>query len=249
MASLLFYQNPVGLNKDTHKDLKIDPSQSSFDFAKKTNSVVIAGVEFTEAAKEYPIVFAEAGDSWVPVVLLGLRNEENLFVKDDGGWDCKYVPAFVRRYPFVLAEGGEKDQQVVCIDEAYVGFNRETGDALFKEDGEATEFLSKAINFLEEYQRQYARTELFIKRLKEYDLLISLNAQIDMTSGQKFALSGLLVVDEKKLLALEDEKALDMFRSGELAWIYCHLMSMGNMNRLVERMGKLLPQNTSEASA
>ena len=87
MANLQFYKNPVPLNKNEHKDKKISSLGQSFMFAEKTNSVILAGVEFTEAAKEYPIVFTQAGDKIVPVALLGLRNEENLYVGANGAWD------------------------------------------------------------------------------------------------------------------------------------------------------------------
>jgi len=70
-------------------------------------------------------------------------------------------------------------------------------------------------------------------------LLMSLNAKVDMADGQQFSLTGLLIVDEKKLLALDDDKALELFKSGELAWLYCHLMSMGNMAELVNKMANL----------
>jgi hypothetical protein len=70
-------------------------------------------------------------------------------------------------------------------------------------------------------------------------LLMSLNAKVDMADGQQFSLTGLLIVDEKKLLALDDDKALELFKSGELAWLYCHLMSMGNMTELVNKMANL----------
>ena len=106
MANLLFYKNPVPLNKNDHKDKKISSIGRNFMFAGETNSVILAGVEFSEAAKEYPIVFTQAGDKVVPVALLGLRNEENLFVDGKGGWDGRYIPSFVRRYPFILAETG-----------------------------------------------------------------------------------------------------------------------------------------------
>ncbi|MFT7245916.1 MAG: hypothetical protein ACI82A_003287 [Candidatus Azotimanducaceae bacterium] len=235
MTSLLFYDKPVALNKSAHKDLKIKASAADFSFATETNSVILAGVEFTEAAKEYPIVFAQAGDSMVPVALLGLRNAENLFVDAKGQWDAKYIPAFVRRYPFVLAETAEEGQRMVCIDEGFSGFGDKEGEALFENDA-PTPVLQQAIDFLEEYQRQYIRTERFIKRLKELDLLMALNAKVDMADGQTFALTGLMVVDEKKLLDLEDAKALDFFKSGELAWVYCHLMSLGNMARMIDRI-------------
>ncbi|MBV1877094.1 MAG: SapC family protein [Pseudomonadales bacterium] len=249
MASLLFYNKPVALNKTIHKDVKISTGSNNFSFAAETNSVILAGVEFTQAAKEYPIVFAKAGDGMVPVALLGLRNEENLFLTKEGVWEAKYVPAFIRRYPFVLAESKEPGQRMVCIDESYSGFEDKEGEPLFQADGEPAPILQQAIEFLEEYQKQYIRTERFIQRLQENDLLMPLNAKIDMVDGQQFALTGLLAVDEQKLLALSDEKALELFKSGELAWVYCHLMSMGNMAALVDRIAKLDTPETTEGAS
>lgn len=240
MADLLFYEKPVALNKVDHKNIRIRPQNNDYGFARRTNSVILAGVEFSEAAKEYPVVFAKSDDTdkVVPVALLGLRNEENLYVDASGAWDARYIPAFVRRYPFVLAETGQEGQRMVCIDESFSGFNDDEGEALF-DAGEPTPLLKQAIDFLEEYQRQYVRTETFIERLEENDLLVSLNARVDLVSGRQFALGGLLVVDEKKLLQLPDDKALALFRAGELAWVYCHLMSLGCMSRMVDRIAAL----------
>ena len=128
MADLLFYQKPIPLNKNEHRAKKIKSQPNNFEFASKTNSVILAGVEFSEAAKEYPIVFAMSGVCALPVALLVLLNNYNLFIIDDVSWDAKYIPAFVRRYPFVLADTGESGQRVVCIDEDYAGFNDSEGD-------------------------------------------------------------------------------------------------------------------------
>ncbi|MDA1300832.1 MAG: SapC family protein [Proteobacteria bacterium] len=236
MANLLFYKKPVALNKQTHKGMHLKSMENNFSFARDTNSVILAGVEFSEAAKDYPIVFAKSGDSIVPVALLGLRNSENLFIQDDGSWDARYIPAFVRRYPFVLAAAGENSQQrVVCIDESYPGISEQEGQALFEGD-EPMALLKQAIGFLEEYQKQYVRTETFLRRLQALDLLVSLNAKVDLVDGQQFSMSGLLVVDEKKLLNLDDAKAIEFFRSGELSWVYCHLMSLGCLGGMVNRV-------------
>lgn len=235
MANLLFYDNPVALSKVEHRDTRIKISTGNFGFAAKTNSVILAGVEFTEAVKEYPIVFAQAGEKVVPIALLGLRNEENLYVDEKNNWDARYIPAFVRRYPFVLAETGEEGQRIVCIDESFSGFSSDTGEPLF-ENEEPTPLLQRAIEFLEEYQKQYLRTESFVNRLQEDDLLVSLNARVDMADGDQFQLSGLMAVDEQKMLQLSDEKALALYRSGELAWLYSHLISLGNMSSLVNRI-------------
>ncbi|MBF0401246.1 MAG: SapC family protein [Magnetococcales bacterium] len=238
MKQLLFYEEPVALNKERHRAFKIDSSGANFSFAKKTNSVIITGMEFVHIAKEYPVVFAKAGDRVIPLALLGLRNDENLFVNDTGRWDARYVPAFVRRYPFVLADSGDGNL-AVCIDEGFAGFNTERGVPLFDEAGEQAPLLENAIRFLKEYQGQNQRTELFVNRLQDMDLLTELTARAELAGGVKFSMGGLLVVDEKKLMELPQEKALELFRSGELGWIYAHLLSLSNMSRLAEILGKL----------
>ena len=245
MASLLFYEKPVALNKVAHKDMKIAPLGGDYSFAAKTNSVILAGIEFAEAAKEYPIVFTKtANDKYIPVALLGLRNEENLFVGEEGKWDSRYIPAFVRRYPFVLADAGNDADLTVCVDEAYAGLNTEDGQGLFAEDGEYTPLLQQAVDFLGEYQRQYKRTEMFLDKLGEMGLFTELTAKVNMVDGRQFALGGLQIVDERKLLGLDDSEAAKLFKTGELAWVYAHLISLSNMGRLVDR----LPADAAEAA-
>ncbi len=235
MANVMFYDKPVLLNRETHKAKKIAPNQG-FQFAAKANSLYVAGVEFMEACKEYPLVFTQVGQGKiVPVAILGLREGENLFVGRDHQWNATYVPVFVRRYPFVLAEL-EGQQMGVCIDEACTGLNEQTGEALFDSQGKNTPFLQGALGFLNRYQVEYQRTEQFCKRLKELDLLIEMNAKADLLDGTRFMVNGLMVVDERKLLKLSDAQALQVFRTGELSWIYSHLVSLTNLNRLMDKL-------------
>ena len=105
MSILLFYDNPIALNSETHRNLKIKPSGEGLKFSRKTNSVLLAGIEFPEACKHFPIVFAKVADQRVlPLAILGFRDLENLFVDAGGQWKSDYVPAYIRRYPFVLAK-------------------------------------------------------------------------------------------------------------------------------------------------
>lgn len=235
MSAMIFYEKPVLLSREAHKTKKI-VSSMGFAFARKANSLYIAGVELMEACKEYPIVFTKVGDEKVvPVVILGLREGENLFVSIDGKWNANYVPAFVRRYPFVLAE--LQDQKMgVCIDEGYVGFNEKDGEALFDSNGSSTPFLQNAVDFLNRYQTEYIRTDRFCQRLKDLGLLIEMNAKADLFDGTSFTVNGLMVVDERKLLQLTDAQALELYRSGEQSWIYAHLLSLSNLNRLVDKL-------------
>ena len=234
MSNVLFYNKPVAVNRDEHRTAKIGPV-SDFSFASKTNSVALTGVEFTEACKEYPIVFAQVGERKVPVALLGLRDDENLYVDSEGKWDDCYIPAFVRRYPFVLAES-EGDQFVVCIDESSKAFNAKDGQPLFDDGGVNTPFLDGALNFLNAYQAQMKRTEGFVKQLEDLGMFTEMSAKTELADGRKFLFNGLYVIDEQKLLTLKEKKAAELIKSGEAGWIYAHLISLSNMSRLVDRI-------------
>jgi len=237
VADGMYYEKPVLLHRDKHRTRKVLPSKD-FAFARKANSLYLAGVEFNEACKEYAIVFTRgAAGRIVPVVMVGLRSHENLFVDEQARWQGNYVPAFVRRYPFVLADLPGQGLGV-CIDEAFAGLNEREGEALFDAQGQDTPFLRNALEFLQLYQREYQRTEAFCQRLHEAGLLVEMDARADLVDGRSFTVNGLLVVDEKKLLALPDALALSLFRSGELHLVSMHLMSLSNMHKLVDRMAQ-----------
>ncbi|MBS1190978.1 MAG: SapC family protein [Rhodocyclaceae bacterium] len=238
MADLIFYNKVVSLDSRIHHDLRVNP-QGGYAFAAKTNSVPVVGIEFADTSREYPIAFVKAqGGVFLPVALLGLREDENLFVDGEGRWDARYIPAFVRRYPFVPAEA-EQGEVVICIDEAAACLNREEGEPLFAGD-QPSAYLQNMLNLMREYQAHAQRSQEFCKHLQENDLLVESNAQAQLPDGTAFNLSGLFVVDEKRLLALDKEKVHALFAQGELGLIYAHLMSLGNLQRLVEKLGTRL---------
>lgn len=236
MSDAVYYEKPVALDRDKHRKLRVRAT-GSYAFAGKANSLYLAGVEFNEACKEFAIVFTRVGSGrTVPVAMLGLRSHDNLFVDRQGKWDASYVPAFVRRYPFVLAELPGRAEKAVCVDEAFCGLNTSEGEALFDAKGQDTPFLRNALDFLERYQAEYLRTEAFCQRLEHAGLLVEMNAKADLVDGRSFTINGLLIVDEKKLMALPDAAALSLMRSGDLHLISMHLVSLSNMQKLVDRM-------------
>jgi SapC len=237
MANKEFYKNPVLLNRDTHRNKRIQ-SAPDYGFAAQANSLYLAAVEFADAAKEYPIVFTtQAGGRTVPMALLGLREDENLLLNAQGQWQGDYVPALIRRYPFVLAELGD-GKMGVCIDEGFSGLNETQGERLFDETGQDTPLLKQAVEFLNSYHREYLRTEAFCTALQEAGLLTPMDARAELTDGSKFLVNGLMVVDEKKLLAMPDDRALSMLRSGMLGWVYLHLASLTNLNKLLTKLAQ-----------
>jgi hypothetical protein len=238
MSDLVHYEKPVLLDRERHRRRRIRTG-ASFAFAREANSLYLAAAEFAEACKEYAIVFTrDATSRVIPVVMLGLRARENLHVDEAGAWRGRYIPAFVRRYPFVLAELPGQQALAVCIDESYAGVNDVDGEALFDADGRDTPFLRNALDFLGACQRESLRTEAFCRRLDEAAVLVEMNARADLVDGRTFSVGGLLVVDEKKLGALPDATALAMFRSGELHLVSMHLLSLSNMQQLVDRLAQ-----------
>lgn len=244
MSEMMFYERVVALNDQTHAKLKVRPA-SSFAYAAKTNSVPLLASEFFECAREYPIVFALGDTGPVPAALLGLREGENLYVDADGKWDARYVPAFVRRYPFVPGKGAQ-GELLVCIDEASPCFDSEQGDALFVA-GKPAAPLEHAMKFLAEFHQSAASTELLGRRLQELGLLRQADSVAQLNDGSQFRLNGLNVVDESKLRELRPDTVQELFGNGTLAVIYAHLMSLGNLGALADRLGRRSTQDTPTA--
>jgi len=237
LATLLFYQRPVPLNADVHRTVRLSPSDGSFSFCAKTNSVPLAAVEFFDTAREYTIAFTgQEGGPQFPIALVGVRQNENLFVSPEGRWKGRYVPAFVRRYPFVLAEKQDAEDFNVYLDEAYPGFGAPDGERLFTDQGEHTPLLKQALEFLSTYQGEIKRTRLFVERLQSLDLLVPRVLEVQRRGDAPLVLRGFSVVDEQRLQALDDAKLLDLTRSGLLAWVHAHLMSLGNVANLAEHL-------------
>ena len=237
MATLLFYQKPVQLNSDLHLKTRLGSLVGNFSFSKETNSIPLAAVEFFDTAREYPIAFTgKEGGALFPIALIGVRQNENLFVSPEGKWEGRYIPAFVRRYPFVLAEKQDAEDFNVYLDESYAGFGAADGERLFTDNGEHTPLLKQALEFLSTYQGEIKRTRLFVERLQALDLLIPRVLEVVRPNEQPMVLQGFSVVDEQRLSSLSDADLLELARSGLLAWIHAHLMSLGNVTALSERL-------------
>jgi hypothetical protein len=239
VAEVLFYERPVPLNRTQHKDLRLK-GIPSLKFAAGVHSVPLTGVEFPAAARDLPILFAgQSMDDAGPMALLGLRQNENLFVDADGQWAPNtYVPAFVRRYPFVLAEkpaDQEGDDFTVFLDEAYEGFGDKEGERLFKEDGSDSEMLTNAVNFLGEFQQHVGRTQWFMQQLRKHDLLEPRNIRLEK-DGKSINLNGLFVVNEEKLRGLDEKTSHEFLKEGVFGWIYAHLLSLANIDRVAQRL-------------
>jgi hypothetical protein len=233
MTTMLLYRDIKALNRDDHKGLKLKPARHC-EFAAASHLVPLAGLEFFQAARYYPIVFIGEGEQAMPIALLGLSDGHNSFLNADQQWKPNtYVPAFVRRYPFVLAQS-DQDNFTVCFDAAYEGWNEDEGRELFSADGQNSEFLNEMIQFLQNFTAEMDRTRVFVSLLNEMGLLANRTLRLTHDSGETFVLSDFLAVDEEQFSKLTDEQVLTLHKAGVLGWVYAHLMSLGNANQIFD---------------
>lgn len=236
-TQLMFYESAIPLSSQRHRGLSVKVG-GDYGFAGAANSAPVATVEMRQAAAEYVVVFAGQDEAVMPVVILGVEPGRNLFVKADGAWDAGYVPAFVRRCPFVFAGSGDSQTFTLCIDESFHGCNREgRGEQLFDADGERTRYLDTVLNFVKDYQLQHQLTQGFSKHLSDLGLLEPMQAQFTLPDGTQRNLTGFMAVNRTKLKALDRETLADLAVSDELELIYLHLHSLNNFSRMLQRMG------------
>ena len=235
-TQLLIYETAVPVSSGRHAKASVEAGKG-YGFARKINSVPLMAVEFPQAAADYAIVFASSGDALVPVVILGASKNENLYVNDDDSWKASYIPAFIRRYPFVFSSSEDGKTFTLCVDEAFQGLNYQgRGQALFGADGKATPYVDNVLKFLQEYRLQFERTRAFCAKLKALDLVEPMQAQFTLPQGEKMTLTGFYVVDRARLKKLPGDKLAELAATDELELLYLHLQSMRNFNAVKDRL-------------
>ncbi len=242
MTQVLIYENVTPISSEKHRDLSIE--SVSFEFASKINAVPLTAVEIPLASREYTIVFSGNEEAVTPMVVLGVEGESNLFLDQDFRWKADYVPAFIRRYPFVFSSSEDKKQFTLCVDEQWSGCNQEgRGQRLFDADGKKTPYTENMLKFLSDYQKQFANTQNFCKKLKEMDVLEPMQANIKKPDGQTRSLRGFYSVSRQKLKALAPEKMADLAQSNILELAYLQMASMNNLHFIVNRF---VPKNPGD---
>jgi len=248
-TQLLFYNEVAPITAERHSNWHAKEIED-FSFAKKTNSVPLMAAEFLSALADYPIVFAGDEESVIPVILLGMRNDENAFIGPDGDWKSRYIPAFVRRYPFVLALSDDNEKYYLCIDESFPGFNQSNeGPALITEEGNPTEYTENVLQFLTQYQGEFELTQAICKQLKDLNLLEAKQVQATSASGETFNVDGFYAVEPSRLASLSSDAIVDLVRSGTYELICFHLASLRNFELLRDRSLDLKAQTAEPVAA
>lgn len=232
------HKTPVALDRVKHKQLKLDRSARDLTRQKSLNAFFVSVGEFAEACKDYPVVWVAAGKGAdgkpqvAPLAIFGLQPNQNLCIEGDL-WRVRYVPAMLRFYPFAIARTSPTEM-VLCVDESWQGLGNDTGDALFKEDGEPTELTLTINQQLQELEVDVERTRLVGEKLVSLNLLREMRFDATLPDGNKLQVDGFFTIDEDKLGKLSDNEVLDLARGGVLGIIHAHQISLSNMTRLAE---------------
>lgn len=237
----LFYKDLMPLNSREHKGWK----SRNFDdasFIASTHAIPLTVDEFVDAQRHLPIVFT-SGDNPLPIALMGLNEGVNTFVGDDGKMiDPVYLPAYARRYPFLLARlSPESEELSLCFDpEAGVVGDSADGNALFTDDGNPSEFTSGILEFCQRFEEAGNKTKAFMDELEKHDLLMDGEIAITMADNpdKPFVYRGFRMVDENKLRELPAATVEELNKNGILTLLHAHLFSLGLMRVIFARQNQ-----------
>lgn len=236
-GNVLFYSKPEPLSRETHGKLGLRRIDKPFHFAAGSQVAPLTVAEFPAASLSYPVIFA--GDLHQPLAVMGINGGANMFIGENGAFDPgAYIPAYVRRYPFVLANDASREQLVVCIDRNAPMLGELPDLAFFDSAGEPTEYTRNCMQFCNDFEVEVRRTESFINLLKELELFETRTAQFtpanpDGSQGAPQTIAEYFAVSEIKLKALPPEKVQELFQNGALPQVYAHLNSLLNWDRLI----------------
>ena len=248
-GNVLFYKSPEPLNREQHAKLGLVNKDKPFGFARTGHVVPLTVSEFGQASLSFPIIFA--GDDRIPLAVMGLNGGQNLFITDDGAFeDATYLPAYIRRYPFVLAGSEQDEQMVVCIDRSS-DLLSEKGETKLFENGEPTQYTKDAIKFCDDFEVERRRTVAFVQLLKDLDLFELKQAVYnprnpDGSAAQPQLIAEYWAVSDEKFKAIKPEKLAELRDSGAMGSIYAHMISLLGWDRLmavaVKRGPTAIPQ-------
>lgn len=224
------YQSVQVLKVDTHRKVRVRPIQK-LDYAKGVTDTLLTIDEFFSAARSQPIVFGRGENGHhFPAALLGLGRQRNWFVDKEGKWKSgEYMPAFLRRYPFVFVQS--EGTSYLAIDERSQAFNEEEGELLFDDEGKATKYTQVVMGFLQEYEAANKRTEVFCAELERLELFEPIVIQ-KWVGFQAPLLRNIKRISERKLEKLPLEERDALVTKGYYKLIVAHLISLGHIERI-----------------
>ncbi len=233
----LFYNAIEPLNVTQHGKMKVRPVLKMNQVG-QTHAIPVTVDEFGLVQRHYPIVFS-IGENPIPIALMGLNEGVNVFLDENGRPHdtTLYVPAYVRRYPFLLARlRPDTDELSLCFDPTANAIGEfDEGEPLF--DGDQPSEATKAIlQFCEQFETAGQRTGAFMEEMKNSGLLMDGEVAIQPEGYQQpFIYRGFRMVDEEKVRELRGDELRKLNQNGILPLIFAHLFSLSQMRDVFGR--------------
>jgi hypothetical protein len=230
----LFYQSLSPLSSQAHAGYKIRV-RTTYPEAAKTHAVPLTIDEFPLAMKHYPIVFG-SGEGAAPLALFGLSDGVNHFVDAEGNWAKDvYIPAYIRRYPFLLAKFNENSEELtLCFDDRSEVIEKAGGEGLELFNGDQpSEHTKSVLAFCEQFETAVQRTRMFMEEMQKLDVIIDGEVQLQQEGMEQPAVyRGFRMVSEEKLRELRGDQVRKIVGNGMMGLIYAHLFSLSNVREL-----------------
>ncbi len=227
------------LNNLDHRDLRVVTTRG----AALGDAVMAAPTfpgEFRNLQAHYPIVFQKAADGtgFQPLALLGLRDGQNLFLRDDGRWDAAYLPLAIERQPFLIGFDAAGEPVVhVDLDSPRLRHGGDEGEALFLPFGGNTDHLERISSVLQALHDGVQRTPAFVAALLRHELLEPFALEFADPDGTPRRWSGFYIIHEERLARLGAEALGELHAAGHLLDIYMAVASVSRFRDLIERAG------------
>ncbi|WP_045679817.1 SapC family protein [Martelella endophytica] len=234
----LFYKKPEVLRFETHKDLAI-VAKDDFSFTSEATAIPLSVSEFMPAMRHYPIVFIEA-EGPTPVAIIGIRQGQNLMLGKGGKWAAgTYIPAYIRRYPFILVQAPDQDTRYLAVDRESklvkpIGADT-SAKRIFNEDGTPSATVQPMLQLCEAYHQHRAQDAAFLKAIKDSGILVARHADMEFPDKTRYRLDGFEVVDVERYRALPAKTLKEWTEKGWTDAIALHLASAQNWSLLLER--------------
>nr|WP_272213740.1 SapC family protein [Marinicella sp. W31]MDC2879690.1 SapC family protein [Marinicella sp. W31] len=235
----LFYHKPQILRFEEHKGLGL-VAKNDFSFSSEATAIPLSVTEFMPAVRHYPIVFIDASGSPAPVAIVGLKQGRNLMLEQDGTWAAyAYVPAYIRRYPFILVQAPNEDTRYLAYDSesGRVKPLSEAPDAapIFNEDGTASKVVEPMLQLCEAYHQHRAQDTAFLKAVAEADILVARHVDMEFPDKTRYRLDGFSVIDPERYRKLPARTLKQWTEKGWADAVALHLASTQNWGLLMER--------------
>lgn len=232
----LFYKDLMPLNSRDHASWSSKSTDTAVWMVGQ-HAIPLTAEEFVHAGRHFPIVFSIA-DKPVPLALMGLNEGVNTFFDDEGKISGPvYVPAYARRYPFMLAKlTPETEELSLCFDPTsdLIGEFKD-GTPLFNGE-EPSDACKATLDFCRNFEEAGFRTQAFVDELMKHDLLMDGEVSIQQDGNENpFIYRGFKMVDQEKLRDLRGDVLRSMNQSGMLGLVFAHLFSLEHMSEVFGR--------------